>query len=232
MRLLLVYLLVLLPLASFAQEDDEESYNSEFTWGVNKNTNSGIIGGIALKLGRRNASNSMTTYGLEFFNVKHPKEYRYYGNTTGTYYVWGKENYLYSIRALYGREKLLFKKAQQQGVQISSVWAGGPTLGLVVPYYIQNANGDYIPYNTSIAQSAVIGKGKLLQGFGEADVTVGFSVKAGLSFEFGSFKNSVAGVESGLAVEAFPKEIIIIPTQDNRAIFPSLYFTLYWGNRK
>lgn len=230
--LLLLLLCFSAPLLSQIQTEDEFDFNREFTWGVNKNTNSGIVGGIVLKLAMRNAKENMTTYGLEFFNVKHPKEYRYYGNTTGTYYVWGKQNHLFSIRALYGREKVLFKKAQQQGVQISYLAAMGPSLGIISPYYIQNVNGNYIPYEPGLSQSAVIGSGKFLQGLGDANLLMGFSAKAGLSFEFGSFKNSVAGVESGFALEAFPKEIVIIPTLDNRAIFPSIYFTLFWGHRK
>lgn len=218
---------------STAQNEYEDDYFSEFTWGVNKNTNGGLIGGIIFKLARRERDNIFTTYGLEFLNIKHPKEQKYLSATTGTSFVWGKQNFLYSIRARYGKDILLYKKAPQQGVQISAVMAGGPTLGIIAPYYILY-NGEYVPYDPDENQSfnGIQGSGKLLQGLGDSELTVGLNAKIGLAFEFGAFKNNVAGIEVGASLEAFPKEIIIIPSEDNRAIFTALYFNLYWGTRK
>ena len=51
------------------------------------------------------------TIGFELVNIKHPKENKYssalgYGRT----FVWGKKNYLYSLRGQYGRELILVKK--------------------------------------------------------------------------------------------------------------------------
>lgn len=230
---LIIFILAFCAQAGLAQTDYEDDYFSEFTWGINKNTNGGLIGGIIFKLARRQHNNVFTTYGLEFLNVKHPKEQRYLSNTTGTSFVWGKQNFLYSIRARYGKDILLYKKAPQQGVQISTVMAGGPTLGVIAPYYILYS-GEYVPYDPEKNQSfnGVQGSGKLFQGLGDSELTLGLNAKVGLAFEFGAFKNNVAGLEVGASIEAFPKEIIIIPSQDNRAIFTALYFNLYWGTRK
>lgn len=225
-------MLLLFTLAATAQEQEEE-YISEFTWGVTKNTNSGLIGGIAFKLGRLRAERTYTTYGLEIVNVQHPKELKYRSPVSSTAFVWGKQNYLYSLRGQYGRETLLFRKAPKHGVQISSIFAGGPTIGIVSPYYVL-ANGRYEPFSPQRHSTlgSIQGSGKLFQGLGESELAIGANVKAGLSFEFGPFQNSVAGIEVGTALEAFTKEIIIVPTQDNRAVFSSLYFTLYWGTRR
>lgn len=214
--------------------DEDDDYSTEVTWGANKNTNGGLIGGLVFKLARRQKDDLFVTYGVEIMNVKHPEEQRYISATSGTSFIWGKQNYLYSIRGLYGREQILFKKAPQQGVQISALAAAGPTIGVVAPYYVLVANGQYEQYDPKFHQSisSVQGSGKLFQGLGESSIALGLNAKAGLSFEFGAFKNNVAGIELGVAGEAFTKEIILVPTQDNDAIFTSIYFSLYWGTRR
>ncbi|RED98899.1 hypothetical protein [Marinoscillum furvescens] len=214
-------------------QTEEDDYDTEITWGVNKNTNSGLVGGVIFKLARRKKENTFVTYGVELMNVKHPKEWHYPSATTGTRFVWGKANYLYAIRGQYGRERVLFKKAPQQGVQISAVAAAGPTIGVVAPYYILY-NGNYVQFDPERHQSfnSIQGSGKLFQGLGESSIVPGANAKAGLAFEFGAFKNNVAGVEVGASLEAYPKKIIIVPTQENRAVFTALYFSIYWGTRR
>lgn len=232
MKKLLIFLVfVLSGIVAFSQplEDD---YTTEIIWGVNKNTNSGLIGGGIFKLARRQKDNLFTTYAIELLNIKHPKEYRYL-TPSGTTFTFGKQNFLYSIRGIYGKEKLLFKKAPQQGVQISGLIGAGPTIGVIAPYYILSGSG-YEQYDPKVHQSrgSIQGSGKLFQGLGESDITFGLNAKAGLSFEFGTFKNNMAGVEIGVSAEAFPKKIIIVPTQENSAVFTALYFNMYWGTRK
>ncbi|NND35187.1 MAG: hypothetical protein HKN76_21550 [Saprospiraceae bacterium] len=230
-----ILFLAILPLVSVGQiiEGDYE-YSKEFTWGVNKNSNGGLIGGIVLKHSRIRSERIYTTYGIEFMNVKHPKEQRYTSRQTGTSFIWGKQNFLYSIRFQYGLERLLYKKAPQQGVQISLGVAGGPTMGIEAPYYVLTQSGEYAPYDPDkyFDLRSIQGSGKLLQGIGESSIVPGLNAKAGLSFEFGAFRNNVAGVEIGLLGEVFTRRIILIPTQDNRAFFPSAFFTFFWGTRR
>lgn len=231
-RCLVVFSLLLISGAVLAQEDDTD-YTTEITWGLNKNTNGGLIGGAVFKLSRQLKDNIFAMYGLELMNVRHPKEQRYLSQASGTSFTFGKENFLYSIRGIYGREHLLFKKAPKQGVQVSMLYGAGPTIGIIAPYYILSG-GNYVPYDYTVHNNinTVQGSGKLFQGLGDSQLTVGLNAKAGVAFEFGTFKNNVAAVETGLAFEAFPKEIIIIPTQENYALFTSVYFSIYWGTRK
>src|SRR5690554_7868805 len=137
--------LVLLLLMGFAQwglaqgmEAGDYDYDREVLFGVNKNTNGGLIGGINIKFGSRVDETVFQFFQVELANVKNPREVRY-NTALGNSYIFGKTNYLYSIRPQYGRKHLLFKKAPQKGVQISILGAVGPTLGLVAPYYIEYA---------------------------------------------------------------------------------------------
>ncbi|MFC4871206.1 hypothetical protein [Negadavirga shengliensis] len=224
---------------AFAQREDagDYDYDKEVLFGINKNTNGGLIGGINLKIGSRIDDNLFQFFALELANVKNPKEVRY-NTVLGNSYIFGKSNYLYVIRPQYGREVLLFKKAPHQGVQISALGAIGPTLGLISPYFIEYSlsRTETIrqQYDPSIHQSRfnVLGPGRLFEGIGDSEIAFGGHAKAAMSFEFGFFKSNVTGVELGYLLEGFNKEIPLMPTTENRQIFQSVYFTLFYGFRR
>ena len=218
---------------SSAQLDDDYEYDKEFIWGPNKNSNGGTIGGIVFRWSRSMGNDVYRTIGFELSNVHHPKEYRYPA-VNGSKYIFGKTNYLYTIRLQYGRDKILFRKDTQQGVQINVGYSGGPTIGFHAPYYIQITENDYVKYDPDehTQPLGILGPGKLFQGLGQSETVLGLNVKGSVSFEFGTFKNNVVGLETGLMIEVFTEEIILVPTQDNRSLFPSIFATLYWGRRK
>lgn len=229
MKWIALFSFSLFSFCAFAQLDEERDYRRELTWGVNKNTNSGYIGGFIFKLAYPIDNQISNTFGLEILNVQGAKEAKYVAREGK--YVLGKANNLYSIRFQFGREKLLYRKAPQQGVQISSIIAGGPTWGLVAPYYIRNGESSYEKASVDNTLSA-FGSGRKIQGIGESKHQIGFNAKAGVSFEFGAFKKSVTGVETGVALEAFTQTIPIMLATKNRAVFTSIYFNLYWGGRR
>lgn len=233
-KLKLLAVALLAPMLVFGQLEEEEfEYSKEFTWGVNKNTNSGLIGGLTLKWARRMKESTYRTVSFDILNVKHPKEQRYISQSTGTSFIFGKQNFLYTIRGQYGIEKIMFKKAPQQGVQIN-VWAAvGPSIGLEAPYYVLSGGASEVYDPTRhTSPNAIQGSGKLLQGLGESKIVPGGNAKTSVIFEFGTFRKNVAGLELGLAAEVFTRKIIIVPTQENRAFYTSAFFTLFWGSRK
>lgn len=226
-------LLFLISLPSFSQDTEDYEYTREFIWGVNKNTNGGLIGGIIFKYSQALNPTLFQSFGLELVNVKHPKEVRR-PTFNGNSYIFGKENYLYSVRLQYGREKILFKKAPQQGVQVTGILAAGPTIGVIAPYYVQinvdNFSSTTVPNKAS--QSDIMGTGGIFEGIGDSQIQLGANLKAAVSFEFGTFKNSVTGFEAGFLLEAFPKEIMIIPGARNNSVFTSAFITLLFGTRR
>jgi hypothetical protein len=103
----------------YAQTQDSYEYSSEFTWGINKNTSGGLIGGLVFKKARKLKNEKvLETFGLEIMNVKHPQEVKRNSIQTGNLFIYGKSNYLYALRLQYGRDIILFKKAPHQGVEI------------------------------------------------------------------------------------------------------------------
>ncbi len=220
-----------------AFEDDEYDYNEEFTYGVNFNTNGGLIGGVAFKYARAQTPLRYQTFGLEIVNVKHPQEFRV--TFRGSPFIPNKVDYLFAIRPNYGTELVLFRKAPDDGVHLNAIFAVGPSLGLLKPYYVVRdlepnvpgartinvQNGPEVPINQ------IIGTAPFTEGFDNLRLRMGGHAKAGLSFEFGRFNNSVVGIEIGLLAEAFTRKIIILPDAENRAVFTSAFLTLYYGNK-
>lgn len=223
----------------FAQREDAGNYeyDKEYLFGLNKNTNGGLIGGFVFKVGTRLTDDQYSFFAVELSNVKNPKEIRY-NTVLGNSYIFGKSNYLYSIRPQYGREIILFRKAPNQGVQVSALGGIGPSIGLIAPYYIEYAINRLQTvreqYDPEIHQSRfnILGTGRLFEGLGQSKLAIGANLKAALNFEFGVFKTNVTGLELGYMLEGFTKEIPLIPTTENRQLFQSAYFTFYYGFRK
>ena len=220
-------------LGARAQTDGNYDYTKEFIWGINKNTNGGMIGGFIFKWSTAIGETQFRTIGIETMNVKHSKEYRI-ASFTGNQFIWAKQNYLYAIRLQYGRDFLLYKKAPQQGVQINASVAGGPTIGVIAPYYVRNADGRTMPFDPDFHTSpgTIAGTGKLFQGLGKSKIKPGLHVKGAVSFELGAFKSNVTGFEVGILGEIYAGKINLMPFEESKAAFMSAFITLFYGNRK
>jgi hypothetical protein len=220
-----------------AQTQDSYEYNSEFTWGINKNSYGGLIGGFTFKKARRLSDQIFETYGLELMNVKNPHEVRVQAQG-GNFFIYGKTNYLYAIRLQYGRDRILFTKGPQQGVEVKAVFAAGPTIGLVNPYYVQTGGFQSYttnsqPYNSQISYSDIQGSGSLFEGLGETKLQMGGNFKVALNFELGTVKSNVTGFEAGFLIDAyFNKVPLMIAPTENYAIYPTVFLTLFYGSRK
>lgn len=233
--------LILVGFESVSQTQDSYDYNSEFTWGINKNSAGGFLGGFTFKKARRLSPRLFETFGLEIMNVKNPEEMRVQSYATGNYFIFGKSNYLYAFRFQYGRDVVLFTKAPQQGMEIKAVFAIGPSIGIVAPYYIERAvggnfnrtiNEQYDPANPEHGYEKILGTGYLFQGLGDSKIQLGGNAKIGFNFELGIVKTQVTGFEVGILVDAYFKQVVLMPKAPNHNVFPTVYFTLFYGSRK
>jgi len=219
----------------FAQDED---YDKELTYGINLNTNAGLIGGFMFKYAKRRDEGQFNTLTFELVNIKHPKEMRYPSPITGNTFVFGKQNYLFSFRMQYGRDIILFYKAPEKGVKVSAVLAGGFSLGIAKPYQILYQYGPndvrseaYNP-DTHRFIDAILGTGGFFEGFGDARFIPGVNAKIGASLDFGTFKNSITGFEAGFNFEAFTEKVILVPAASNNQFFTGVYLTIFFGSRK
>lgn len=231
-KIIVIFLLaILVAEQTFAQENDYD-YTSESIWGINKNSASGLIGGFIFRFSRFVKPNHYRTIGVELINIKHPAEARVISRT-GNYFIVGKTNHLFAIRGQYGRDIILFKKAPQQGVQITATGSVGPSIGLESPYYIEYNQFVKEPYDPAIHRiENITGSGFIFQGLFQSSLVIGLNLRAGLSFEFGTFKSNVSGFEIGALLDAYARKINMIPESDNYAVWPTVYITLFYGSRK
>ncbi|MBK5280054.1 MAG: hypothetical protein JJE09_14435 [Bacteroidia bacterium] len=225
----------------YGQSTDSYDYNSEFTWGINKNSSGGLIGGFVFKKARKLNTWMFETFNLEIMNVKHPQEVRRSSNSTGSYFIFGKSNYLYAIRFQYGRDFILFKKASQQGVEVKLVTAAGPSIGIVAPYFIERSvdnslfatkNEQYDPENRDHSFNNILGTGHIFEGLGNSKIQLGANLKAGLNFELGTLKSQVTGFEVGFLMDTYFNKVVLMPSSINNRVFPTIFFTLFYGTRK
>lgn len=223
-------------LVATAQTQDSYDYNSEFIWGINKNSSGGLIGGFVFKKARKLSDRMLETYGLEIMNVKHSQEMKR-SSQYGNFFIFGKSSYLYALRPQYGRDFIVFRKAPQQGVEVKVIFAAGPSIGIVAPYYVERRtdgvnNTRHVPYTPDIPFNDIMGTGNLFEGLSESKIQVGGNFKAAMNFELGTIKSQVTGFEAGFLLDAYFSQIVLMPSAPNSSAFPTVFFTLFYGSRK
>ena len=219
----------------FSQNLEYFDSEKEAQWGISKNSWGGLIGGGVLKFSNKVSNSLYRTIGFELVNIKHPKENKYssplgYGRT----FIWGKKNYFFSFRAQYGREVVLFSKKDQQGIRINAQLAVGPSIGILMPYYIKYSRNNRMEienFNSATQTfNNVMGSASFFEGINELKIRPGLNLKAALNFEFGTKKSSTA-IEIGFLADAYPKKIVIMPTADNYSVYPTAFITLLYGRK-
>ena len=234
----IVFLVITKNFAQIAEQD--EFYSRENIFGVTVSTNGGLLGGGMVKLLRIKKPKVFNTYTFEVAYIKHPKETRATNNPgTNVSFIPEKLNYFFSFRFQYGKDFVFFEKAPEEGVQVSGVLSGGPSLGLQKPYHVLYSEGNgrlsSVAYGSVVddpnSKSKILGVGGFFDGVGDTKVLLGFNLKAALSFKFSTF-GGVSGFEAGFILEGFTEEIELMARTENPQILTSAFVTIFFGNRK
>ncbi|OON68395.1 hypothetical protein [Hymenobacter sp. CRA2] len=250
---LLLTAALLLSSAAQAQEAQEApGYQKEFTYGINLNTNAGLIGGVAVRSTRRLNDDWARFWTLEGVEVKGRKEQRVQ-NSIGGVYVKGKTNYLFALRPTIGLQRTIFRKAAESGVEVGGLFGAGPSIGLLLPYYIYYDYTQRDPQNPHPSEDIraeqydpikhndpgkIYDRAPIFSGIGDLKPNIGAHVRGALNFEYGRYRDAVAGIETGFLVEAYAKRLVTLQEQGvatskiNDNVFTSVYMTIYIGSRK
>ncbi|MGI4869983.1 MAG: hypothetical protein ACRYFX_02260 [Janthinobacterium lividum] len=240
-----------------AMPSDEQSYQRETVFGLNFNTQGGLIGGVNVRVARVLDERWLRFWSLEGVSFKSPKEESIVTVAGGSYKRF-KANYAFALRPSIGVQRILFRKAADAGVQVNGLLSAGPSLALLMPYYISydyswSRNGASQPNlnNDRIVDEAydpgqhgdghyILDRAPLFSGIAHTSVVPGVHLRAGLSFEYGRYRDNVAGAEVGFLAEVYTKRLLILnpPPMNgvdvnslNNQFFPSVYLTLYLGHR-
>lgn len=231
---------------------DDPSYRKELVYGVNFNTQAGLIGGVYFRSSKVLSQDWLRFWSIEAVEVKGQKEEKFTNLYTGGSYIPGKTKYFYVLRPSVGLQRVIFRKAAESGVQVNALASAGPSIGLLMPYYVyydytlRDGNGNPIagatqdireaPYDPSNSLEP-IDRAPLFRGASEVKPTIGAHLRGALSFEYGRYRDAVAGVETGFLLEVYTKRLEIlqanaVPSSKlNKQFYPSVYLTIYLGHR-
>lgn len=177
---------------------------------------------------------------IDIGTLKHPKEFKTTNPyTTGTgSYVFGKLNSVMFVRGGIGHQHEIFKKADLGGIAIRYFYSAGPVIALYKPIWYRvlypiSLNEFEIreeKFTSSIAlPQDIYSKASFTKGFDELKALPGLYGKAGFNFEYSREDKVIHAIEIGSQVNAFPKKIPIMASNDNKAIFFSLFVSYRFG---
>ena len=232
-------------------------YDREFTVDMKLHTN-----GFALGV---NIARLKTYYLTRFFNIeigeiKHAKEFRQSfdfqtpaASRVSRAFIFGKQNNFLVLRAGLGEKRYLSEKAKRKGLAIGLSYEGGPSLGLLKPYYLElvrsSETGPFDDFivrsekfsdanaNTFLDISRIYGSSGFSKGLGEISAIPGLHGKFAVHFDWGAFDEFVKAIEAGIMVDAYFQRVPIMVESDlvdlseNKSLFINLYINLQLGKR-
>jgi hypothetical protein len=240
-KLLSIAVLVLLGVSSvYSQgELDEQQkvfFRNEKSFGISLSTD-GL--GFGYRGAKRINFRNKRLFEIDFGSLRSPKEYRMSNPyTTGGNFVFGKLNSTFYLRGGIGRQHELYKKADLGGIAIRYFYSVGPVLAIYKPIYYRVlypvSPNEYIikeeKFSPSIAVATdIYGRASFTKGLDETKVMPGIYAKGGFNFEYSKQDKVIHAIEAGLQVNAFPKEIPIMYSATNKAVFFSLFVSYRFG---
>lgn len=218
-------------------------YDREYTVGLSGHSKGYTINGRYLK---HTDGYTKRGFELDLAKLRHPKEVRSNSisqNSRG--FVFGRTNSLYTMRAGYIQEKVLFDKTDQGTVSISLVTSGGLSLGLLKPVYLvgfeQDEQGSQIPANVrynrlGIESSNPGGEANWFTGLFETKLRPGIYSKVGVAFDYDFLDDKVTSLETGVIYDFFFADVPIFlesnGSDNNMPGFFQVYIQFNFGYKK
>jgi hypothetical protein len=179
-------------------------------------------------------------FEIDAGTMKHPKEYKTSNPyTTGTgSFVFGKLNSAFFLRAGIGHQHEIFKKADLGGIAIRYFYSAGPVIGIYKPIYYKVLYPISLTefeireekFTSSIAVPAdIYSRAPFTKGLNETKALPGLYGKFGFNFEYSKEDKVIHAIEVGTQINAFPKKIPIMASNDNKAIFFSFFVSYRFG---
>jgi hypothetical protein len=212
-------------------------FRNERTFAILLNTD-GL--GLNYREGKRINYLNKNLLEFEFNTLKHPKEVKISNptyDTPGTF-VFGKLNSVFLLKGGIGRQHEIYKKADLGGVAVRYFYTGGLVIAFSKPIYykIINFTSQYeyeLPEEKFDVKkhepSMIYSKAVFTKGLNETNLLPGLYAKGGFNFEYSKKDKIIHAIEIGAQINMFPKKILIMATESNKAIFFSLFASYRFG---
>ena len=219
-------------------------YTKESSFAGLLHSNGFGIGGKISKLSERSGFRKRS-YDFEFISMRHPKEIstsnQFYDNAKS--YVFGKENVFMVLRTGIGTDYLLFDKALKNGVEIGLNIEAGSSLGILKPVYLDvfvqkesSAEIESQRYDKDKHQlDGIYGGSGFFQEIDQLSILPGGYAKAALSFDWAKEDTKLLCLETGMAVDIYPKKVPIFAVFDkdiNKQYFITFFAKVSFGKRR
>lgn len=200
-------------------------------------------------LGRLQTYYKTQYYRFGIGNLRDAREKRFVTDFTATglstgfrHYIYGKQNYVYTLHGGWGMKRYYTEKAEKKGVALAMNYSGGLMAGLLIPYYLDvtdpknKGRESTIKYSAETAalfldRTKIRGKGGVFKGLSEASVMPGIYVQTGVHVDWGAFDEFLKSVEVGAQLQVFSKKMPIMVNEESRPYFFNLYLSLQFGKR-
>lgn len=200
--------------------------------------------GAYIYAGRYRGVKKVLLLGGEVLNMRHEKEIRSFNPVyeDGRSYVFGKVNSFFIVRPSFGVKKVITEKVRTSGVTVGYTWHAGPSLGITKPIYLE-IGYPRIPYEylaverydpTVHTYESIYGRASGLNGLNELSIHPGAFFKFAFNFEYSNEKDRLKGLDVGLAVDAYARQIPIMAeniTEENKQVFLTFYLNFFFGSK-
>ncbi len=230
--------------ARIANDDVTILYRNEAEGGINLHSN-GF--GLTFKRGWHLTGYKKQMLDIDFVSLRDPKQYklanRFYPDSKP--YFFGKLNFAYILRGGYGRQNILFGKAERSGVEVRYNYYVGLSIGITKPVYLDILVDNPFDSLTKIIetrqydpsdpvqqiQENIYGPGPYFNGIDQLSVYPGGYGKFSLSFEYAGWQQKITAIEVGVVLDAFAEGLPIMANGTKNNIFFNFYISLIWGGK-
>lgn len=165
-----------------------------------------------------------------------------FGNVSQAKY--GKANNFFQFKAGIGQQYTIGGKTNKNGVAVTAIYAGGLSLGLIKPYYVDVQRQSTrerlrVKFTDTLPQGdtyTIIGNSGFTVGWNELKLSPGLHAKTALRFDYGRFNEMVSAIEAGVNAEFYASKVkqMGLGTQykSERQFFFNAYVALEFGRRK
>ncbi|GAB5551454.1 MAG: hypothetical protein Sapg2KO_10450 [Saprospiraceae bacterium] len=239
--------------------NDKQSivYLQENTFEMKLHTNGASIG---LNFGTIDTYYKTRFWHFSLGELKHFRETRQsrslqgngFGGGNFRSYIFGKQNNFFVLRGGYGEKIYFSEKAKTKGVAVGFSYEGGPSIGILKPYYLVLR---YVPENFGqlnyqserysednaqrfLTNENIFGADNFTRGLTEVKFRPGLHAKGALHFDWGAFDEFVKAVEIGMMADVYFKKVPILiesprtPGIENQSFFLNLFVNVQFGKRK
>ncbi|MEO0311509.1 MAG: hypothetical protein RIQ89_1166 [Bacteroidota bacterium] len=228
-----------------ADNDATIRFKNEMVGGVNLHSGGW---GLTFRRGWHMTGYKKHLMVFDLVNMRHPKQFKqanpFYDGSKPFFF--GKLNYVFILRGGYGRQGIIYSKAERSGVEVRYHYGIGPSLGIAKPVYLdvivdEAFNNDtlefiqtrqYDPLDPDQASpESIYAPGPFLKGLGVSKFYPGAWGRLSLSFEYAAWQRKIAAIETGLIVDYFPKTIPIMAFNKNQPAYINFYISFIWGSK-